>query len=103
MRSFLQAEERIRDTSVTGVQTCALPSCGRRLRRVDRVEVILNASAYNAVHAAETAPAEALAVNALGPRHLAWAARQSGALLVRSEERRVGEEWGSGAWRRRPR
>src|SRR5438270_12519791 len=47
-----------------------------------RPEVILNASAYNAVDTAETAPADALAVNALGPRHLAWAARQTGALLV---------------------
>jgi dTDP-4-dehydrorhamnose reductase len=54
----------------------------RRMVESARPEVILNASAYNAVDAAETAPAEALAVNALGPRHLAWAARQAGALLV---------------------
>src|SRR5437879_13332586 len=27
---FFQAEDGIRDTSVTGVQTCALPICGHR-------------------------------------------------------------------------
>jgi dTDP-4-dehydrorhamnose reductase len=47
-----------------------------------RPEVVFNASAYNAVDAAETAPAEAFAVNALGPRHLALACRALGALLV---------------------
>src|SRR5437764_13353745 len=30
---FFQAEDGIRDTSVTGVQTCALPSSARRSRR----------------------------------------------------------------------
>jgi len=45
-------------------------------------DVVFNATAYNAVDAAETDPAEALAVNATGPRHLAWAARQHGARLV---------------------
>src|SRR5437879_12679315 len=30
---FFQAEDGIRDTSVTGVQTCALPICHARLRR----------------------------------------------------------------------
>jgi dTDP-4-dehydrorhamnose reductase len=53
-----------------------------RMVEAARPDVILNASAYNAVDAAETAPADALAVNALGPRNLAWAARESGALLV---------------------
>src|SRR5215210_1051998 len=34
---FFQAEDGIRDTSVTGVQTCALPiSCGGRARTADR-------------------------------------------------------------------
>src|SRR5437762_13097712 len=34
---FFQAEDGIRDTSVTGVQTCALPICRARLpRRRDR-------------------------------------------------------------------
>ena len=48
----------------------------------EKPDVVFNATAYNAVDAAETEPAEALAVNAAGPRHLAWAARQHGARLV---------------------
>jgi dTDP-4-dehydrorhamnose reductase len=53
-----------------------------RMVETARPDVILNASAYNAVDGAETAPGDALAVNALGPRNLAWAARAAGALLV---------------------
>src|SRR2546430_2596338 len=34
---FFQAEDGIRDLTVTGVQTCALPILGRSLRRADRV------------------------------------------------------------------
>jgi len=48
----------------------------------EKPDVVFNATAYNAVDAAETEPAEALAVNAAGPRHLAWAARQHRARLV---------------------
>src|SRR5438093_13782592 len=33
VRFFFQAEDGIRDWSVTGVQTCALPICGPELRR----------------------------------------------------------------------
>jgi dTDP-4-dehydrorhamnose reductase len=47
-----------------------------------RPDVVLNASAWNAVDAAETHFDEALAVNASGPAHLARAARELGALLV---------------------
>src|SRR6476661_10398529 len=32
---FFQAEDGIRDSSVTGVQTCALPICSHALRRVE--------------------------------------------------------------------
>jgi dTDP-4-dehydrorhamnose reductase len=53
-----------------------------RLVQDVRPDVLLNASAYNAVDAAETRPGDAIAVNTLGPRHLAWAARQAGALFV---------------------
>lgn len=45
-------------------------------------DVVVNATAYNKVDAAETETALALAVNAGGPRHLARAARQAGALMV---------------------
>src|SRR5688572_32500145 len=30
---FFQAEDGIRDVTVTGVQTCALPICGKKSRR----------------------------------------------------------------------
>jgi len=51
---------------------------------VDRVspDVVFNATAYNKVDQAEAEPDRALAVNALGPRWLATAAREAGALLV---------------------
>ncbi len=45
-------------------------------------DVVINASAYNKVDAAEGEPAQALTVNAAGPAHLARAARTAGALLV---------------------
>lgn len=50
--------------------------------RAARPDVIVNATAYNKVDAAETEAVEALAVNAGGPRHLARAAREAGALVV---------------------
>jgi dTDP-4-dehydrorhamnose reductase len=53
-----------------------------RMVETAQPDVILNATAYNAVDVAETEPALALEVNALAPRHLASAARQCGAVLV---------------------
>jgi len=47
-----------------------------------RPDVVVNATAYNKVDAAETDTVEALAVNAGAPRHLARAAREAGALMV---------------------
>jgi dTDP-4-dehydrorhamnose reductase len=52
-----------------------------RLRDV-QPEVVFNATAYNAVDAAECDPSAALAVNAVAVRHLALACREIGALLV---------------------
>jgi dTDP-4-dehydrorhamnose reductase len=51
---------------------------------LDRVrpDVIFNATAYNRVDQAETEPDVALAVNALAPRRLALAARETSALIV---------------------
>jgi dTDP-4-dehydrorhamnose reductase len=54
----------------------------RRLVGEVRPDVVVNASAYNKVDAAESEPGEALAVNAEGPLHLARAARNHGALMV---------------------
>jgi dTDP-4-dehydrorhamnose reductase len=50
-------------------------------RRV-RPDVVFNAAAYNKVDGAESEAGRALEVNALGPRLLAHAAREAGALLV---------------------
>jgi dTDP-4-dehydrorhamnose reductase len=47
-----------------------------------RPDVVFNATAYNKVDQAEAEADHALAVNALGPRWLALAAREAGALLV---------------------
>jgi dTDP-4-dehydrorhamnose reductase len=47
-----------------------------------RPDVLINASAYNRVDAAESEPGEALAVNAEGPLHLARACHERGALVV---------------------
>jgi dTDP-4-dehydrorhamnose reductase len=47
-----------------------------------RPDVVFNATAYNKVDGAETEPAVALEANALAPRLLALAARQTRALLV---------------------
>jgi dTDP-4-dehydrorhamnose reductase len=54
----------------------------RRLLDEVRPDVVVNASAYNKVDAAESEPGEALAVNAEGPLHLARAARERDALIV---------------------
>jgi dTDP-4-dehydrorhamnose reductase len=53
----------------------------RRVAEV-RPDLVVNASAYNKVDAAESDAREALAVNAAGPAHLARACREAGALLV---------------------
>ncbi len=47
-----------------------------------RPDVVVNATAYNKVDRAETEPDEAMAVNEAGPRNLAAAAAEAGALMV---------------------
>jgi dTDP-4-dehydrorhamnose reductase len=54
----------------------------RRAVQGARPDVVINATAYNKVDAAETDALEAVAVNTAGPRHLARAAREVGALIV---------------------
>jgi dTDP-4-dehydrorhamnose reductase len=44
--------------------------------------IIVNCAAYNAVDAAESQASEAFSINADGPRHLAAAAQECGAVLV---------------------
>src|SRR5262249_56786745 len=93
MLFFFQAEDGIRDWSVTGVQTCALPICSRRSaprlqssrrrKRADRRErpvfVLLLA--------------EAVGVRAVGCVDRLF--QKIGKVLVRSEERRVGKGCGT--------
>src|SRR5438094_7976000 len=68
---FFQAEDGIRDRTVTGVQTCALPISG-------------NAAFYGG---------EQLAQNAAFPANPAGGGGPTALVAGRSEERRVGKEW----------
>src|SRR5262249_58610627 len=91
---FFQAEDGIRDWSVTGVQTCALPIC-----------------AAATPSAAATAAADVPAIpDVTGPLKLELATLKklyaaNAALIIdareaeeRSEERRVGKEWRARWW-----
>src|SRR5437762_14064519 len=71
---FFQAEDGIRDTSVTGVQTCALPICAQLVRPAD------------GERPAQPSQQRRHPVEALG------AGTQQHPALDRSEERRVGKE-----------
>src|SRR5436305_13698482 len=74
---FFQAEDGIRDADVTGVQTCALPILLRSASRI--------CARPNAIFSVATTPSSWLSGrNTLG----------SQAAKIRSEERRVGKEWG---------
>src|SRR5262249_57686030 len=85
---FFQAEDGIRDWSVTGVQTCALPISGLRVEPerpaggAPQARVTGKFSSFELVAAG--APAR-------------WISGHVDA--GRSEERRVGKEWRSGWWR----
>src|SRR5438046_3969953 len=79
---FFQAEDGIRDWSVTGVQTCALPICLRRLR---------DAGILRGERARRFDVEARVALGGLD--ELSVRERLTGALeKVRSEERRVGKE-----------
>src|SRR5437879_8901607 len=79
---FFQAEDGIRDTSVTGVQTCALP--------IYDVEAVLVLRVGVDPRVVPGALAEVAAVAGLGPCVAAVAGAEH-----RSEERRVGKECGA--------
>src|SRR2546430_13410746 len=88
---FLQAEDGIRDLTVTGVQTCALPICDDIDAAIDRTAAALAAAPAN-----QPLPAllEQLAAEIADPSAadvmVLLAARIPGGR--RSEERRVGKE-----------
>src|SRR5437879_12706285 len=83
---FFHAEDGILDTSVTGVQTCALPICNHEL-----------ASGQLAVRVARRLGLDGTATHTLRQvieHHLLMASvSQRRDLDDRSEERRVGKEW----------
>src|SRR5437762_4148502 len=85
---FFQAEDGIRDTSVTGVQTCALPiSDAIQIRRAGRVTRIREYLLFS-----PPVPLPERRLQLAGSPTIVtraeWQADES-----RSEERRVGEEW----------
>src|SRR5437762_5747223 len=100
---FFQAEDGIRDTSVTGVQTCALPICcadhallpgaGRLAGGADPLSVFLHASVAAVPH-------RALRTARAAGRHRALLSHPGARLCAafRSEERRVGKECRSRWW-----
>src|SRR5205823_10455577 len=99
-----QAEDGIRDKLVTGVQTCALPICGREradqhragaaLRLAYEVEAPVHAVRAVDVGVAGRTEHHAVALGAAAERM-----RGRIGVVVRSEERRVGKEWRSGCAR----
>src|SRR5437879_9204480 len=89
---FFQAEDGIRDTSVTGVQTCALPISGRGAAGGE----VLSGTRRAGIH---DEPA-ARGPRSAGEPHRPEVERR----VARSEERRVGKEgrtWGGTVgWRK---
>src|SRR5688572_32180787 len=85
---FFQAEDGIRDLTVTGVQTCALPICAGPVAVAD------GRGAGRGTTPARRAPAPAEVLRRR--RDLSHQPRMTGLLralaLLRSEERRVGKE-----------
>src|SRR5688572_30981449 len=85
---FFQAEDGIRDLTVTGVQTCALPISSEPKRPLGRVP----SSAPGLRPSAPVVSLSVAATHHLRPR-LSFRARcPSGRSSPRSEERRVGKE-----------
>src|SRR5437879_9154094 len=86
---FFQAEDGIRDTSVTGVQTCALPISRREAADPDE-------EGDRGVHRESAAPC---------PRPRGDFPRRRGLRHLRSEERRVGKEcrcrWWAYHWKKK--
>src|SRR5437879_12054346 len=85
---FFQAEDGIRDTSVTGVQTCALP-ISRKSRGLAPQPHLRRAAPVERGH-----DRHADGLGAPGARSRRRAVRRP-ARPLRSEERRVGNEWSS--------
>src|SRR5207245_5291197 len=89
---FFQAEDGIRDATVTGVQTCALPISSRRARLTTSSSLVIRTGA------------ELVWWSALDPGHVGLVMALAGGRgevvepSDRSEERRVGKECRCGRW-----
>src|SRR5437762_13783295 len=93
MLFFFQAEDGIRDTSVTGVQTCALPIWSDLKLRVLAAMLLLLLAKLATIAVPFTFK---WATDALAGQGAEGA---SDWLVWRSEERRVGKEGGARGWR----
>src|SRR5207245_8594346 len=90
---FFQAEDGIRDATVTGVQTCALPiSAGRR-----RPELLARRGEHRGAAVQQRRVGLDVVEEKAGELGKLAEPRD---LLLRSEERRVGKERRAGCWPR---
>src|SRR5207248_5703476 len=87
---FFQAEDGIRDRTVTGVQTCALPISSLTSTRSHRTALGHPRGTGRGQRRRPARVDETLDVAAGRSR--------TGTPRPRSEERRVGKEWRSGGW-----
>src|SRR5258706_11415501 len=86
---FFQAEDGIRDWSVTGVQTCALPIS----IIIDRGQIVANGTPAELKQRSDVAGAVTLRAAGVNGTTLGQKLSQlSNARKTRSEERRVGKE-----------
>src|SRR5258706_6869204 len=83
---FFQAEDGIRDWSVTGVQTCALPICCR-VRDAAVGGDVVSGPVESVDRVLQLAESAAVGIAVIGPRP-----QCVGLPRQRSEERRVGKE-----------
>src|SRR2546430_8865438 len=85
---FFQAEDGIRDLTVTGVQTCALPICeGRTIRDLERLPL-----RFAVADPLVAASLESLQRELRSPQEAGSLYADRLADVLRSEERRVGKE-----------
>src|SRR5437879_11911515 len=89
---FFQAEDGIRDTSVTGVQTCALPILTEAREKL--LKEYPDADLREAPGDLSTEEGTASVIEAAPEADIV--VHNAGIYGLRSEERRVGKEWRSG-------